>query len=73
MLFLNSCSDVHLLNLVSEDIFCETATEILELFNDLMIQMCFLTLVLRFGVNLTQCLMIIVPLFQKLVKASKDF
>jgi len=36
--------------LVSEDVFCETATAIIGLFNDLMIQMCCLTLGLSFGI-----------------------
>lgn len=78
MFFLNSYSVVHLLNLVSEDVFCETAAESVSLFNDFMIQMCHLTLVLRFGVKLIQCFVIIVTilavsLFHKWVKASGDF
>lgn len=64
-----------MLNLVSEDVFCETVTEIISLFNDFMIQMCHLTLVLRFGVKLIQRFVIIVAilavsLFHRLVKAS---
>ena len=78
MFFLNSYSVVHFLHLVSEGVFCETAAEIVSLFNDFMIQMCHLTLVLRFGVKLIQCFVIIVTilavsLFHKLVKASGDF
>lgn len=62
MFFLKSFSVVHLLNLVSEDVFCKAATEIISLFNDFRIQMCHLTLALRFVVNSAQCLvMIILP------------
>lgn len=39
MLFLKSFSVVHLLTLVSEDVFCEAAAEIIRLFNDFAIQM----------------------------------
>ena len=39
MLFLKSFSVVHLLTLVSEDVFREAAAEIIRLFNDFTIQM----------------------------------
>lgn len=62
VLFLKSFSVVCLLTLVSEDVFCEAAAEIISLFNDFKIEMCHLTLALRFALNLTQYLVIIIHL-----------